>query len=85
MGSGDPGKRNNGVTSLVVSGAIQFMPTATHAFDFAGSMTGSAEHFDRSFAGRPCPCFVISKVNSPLWFVYCAVRDRWDGAHRKRE
>lgn len=75
MGGGDPRKRSSGADSLVMLEAIRFASAVTRAFDFEGSMIESVERFFRAFGGDPCPYSRISKVNSPLWFIYRTLRD----------
>ncbi len=70
MGGSDPEKRSSGAGSLVIWKAIQFAATVTNAFDFEGSMIESVERFFRAFGATPYPISVISRINSPLLFVY---------------
>jgi hypothetical protein len=75
MGGADPNKRKSGAASLVIWDAIRYASEVTHAFDFEGSIVESVERFFRAFGAQPYPCFVISKANSRLWYVYKIIRD----------
>ncbi|MCU1307529.1 MAG: putative methicillin resistance protein [Acidobacteriaceae bacterium] len=62
VGGAVSGLRTSGANSLGVWSAIQFVAQRSRAFDFAGSVIQSIEHFNRNFGAKQVPYNYVIKV-----------------------
>jgi len=70
----DPEYRKSGAVALLLREAIAYVSQHTKRFDFEGSMIRGVESSFRKFGAIQTPYFRISKVRSPLLWVYGEVR-----------